>query len=132
MFATSRGGARAAKLPTPQAGRRFFIAGSITVQFAAIVERRLVHRYVYLPTLGSGGIVPGPDDVQRYATGLVTEATGRAAADVQISVRPAVQADTSLRVPPTEVETRHAAGVPAPRACGGSFTADEPLPASTA
>lgn len=80
------------------------------MEFVAIVERRLLEWHVYLPLLATGGPVPAPNDVQSYATALVTAATGRAPADVQITVQLAVQADTVLRTSPTDVETRHQDG----------------------
>ena len=80
------------------------------MQFAAIVERHLLHWYVYLPALDVGGPVPAPDDVHASAVALVTAAEDVPPQDVQIAVHVAVAADTVLQAPPTDVEVRHTDG----------------------
>jgi hypothetical protein len=81
------------------------------VQFVAIVERRLMQWYVYIPALASGGSVPELDDVQAFANALVTAATSLSPGDVQISVHVARTTDTLLPTSPTDVEVRHNDGI---------------------
>ena len=81
------------------------------MQFVAIVERRLMQWYVYIPALGSGGSVPGPNDVQAFATALVTAATSLLPGDIQISLHSARTTDMLLPTSPTEVEVRHKDGI---------------------
>ena len=81
------------------------------MQFVAIVERRPMHWYVDIPALASGGAVPEPNDVQAFATALVTAATSLPPGDVQIALHAARTTDTLLPISPTEVEIRHTDGI---------------------
>jgi hypothetical protein len=81
------------------------------VQFVAIVERRLMHWFVYIPAFASSGSVPEPNDVQAFATALVTAATRLFPGDVQISLQVARTTDMLLPTSPTEVEVRHIDGI---------------------
>lgn len=81
------------------------------MQFVAIVERRLMQWYVYIPALASGGSVPEPNDVQAFTTALVTAATSLSPGDVQLSLHLARTTDTLLPTSPTEVEIRHNDGI---------------------
>jgi hypothetical protein len=80
------------------------------VHFVAIVERRLLDWYIYIPVLGSGGSATELTAVQTCATALATAATGLAPADLQISVHRVLQADTLLPVAPMDVQIQHTDG----------------------
>jgi hypothetical protein len=80
------------------------------MQFTAIVERRLLQWYLYLPTLGTEGPVSDPNDVQASADALAAAATGLSPADVQVSLHLSVQSNTVLPAPPTDAEVQHTDG----------------------
>ena len=80
------------------------------MRFAAIVERRLNHWQLYIPSLGTGGSVPETNDVQASAISLAAAATGLPAADLQVQLHVARQGETVVSTSPTTVEARHTDG----------------------
>jgi len=80
------------------------------VHVVAILEKRVLHWYVYLPTLGCGSAVPEPGGAQATAVTLVSAVTGLPEADVLVSLRHTHVADTLLPTPPSDVEVRHSDG----------------------
>ena len=77
------------------------------MHFAAIVEQRPKHWYVYLPALATEGPVSELADAQARAREWVATATGLPAADVLISLSHAVPGSALVPVPPTEADVRH-------------------------
>lgn len=80
------------------------------MQVVAILEKRPMHWYVYIPAVGCGSPLPERIDAEAAATALIVAATGVPAADVHISLQLAGQADTLLPSPRTDVEVRHKEG----------------------
>ena len=77
------------------------------MQFVAILEKRPMHWYVYIPALSCGSPCPERSDAEAAATALIIAATRVPAEDVHISLRLAGPADTLLLSSRTEVEARH-------------------------
>ena len=80
------------------------------MQYVAIVERRLLGWYIYLPALGTEGSVPQPNDVHASAHALAAAATGLSPSEVQVSLHLSVQSNTVLPAPPMDVEVQHTDG----------------------
>lgn len=77
------------------------------MDFVAIVERRPLHRFVCIPTLGAGAALPDREDPRAFATDLVARTLGLPAAEVETSVHHALLGQTLVPTTTTDVEVLH-------------------------
>lgn len=77
------------------------------MDFVAIVERRPLHRFVCIPTLGAGAALPDREDPRTFATNLVARTLGLPAAEVETSVHHALLGQTLVPTSITDVEVLH-------------------------
>lgn len=77
------------------------------MEFDAILEKRLMHWYVYVPSLADGCPVPERTGAEAAAAALITAATGLHLTDLHVSLHVADGNNTIVQNSPTDVDIRH-------------------------
>ena len=76
----------------------------------AMLDIRSGQLHVHVPALACGAPVPDRGGAEAAAAALITAATGVPASDLSITVRPVGDSDTTVPIPPTDVDVRHQDG----------------------